>query len=686
VKLLSIELEDIFVYRGKSVIDLSECTPQRNIVIVQGRNGHGKTSLLNAIKLLFLGVDDKRLLRVGFGQVALTPKAFVVGQQGRWAGVFNLLARANESPARIALTWLSDDEEACRAERIFFPLRGGLDYREQLTVDLGHRRLEGSDARQWLQSFLPRESVPFFFFDGEEIQSLADAEVAREKAEIERLLGLYFVAHITTEIDSYTKEKRRAGLPDTIKAQIAQAEGRERTARLTADAAERSRIDLEEEISDLDRERDEIETERAALRNGLSEDERERLEGRINMLKEEQAGLAYRIATILPVEAPAVANLPLVSQAFELIEAQLDGGANPSVATRAHRTVPAAVVSALEEVDPALVDGDDRKSRVRTAVKGALTQSGLDEDAKENPLFGSLSPLQLRALRDRYLVWTETGEALLTSQAALLQRMRQAVHEEGRLTQELEDSELTSEESRHRYAELTAALNDLAERTRDKAGQAAVQEIEERKARKEQVEHEDAVQRLYAKFPVVVSEAAAYQLGLKAKRALEGYRIERRRLIRASVEARLRSRIEILMGPTQLVKSVRLDDNFLMTYLDSFGEPVARYSLSAGMRQLAAMSMLWALKDETKRPLPVVIDTPLGRIDRENRDILMTEYFPQAGMPLVVLPTNTEMGERDFALLEPHIAKRYEIRHDDGNRSSIVPVPMRSQRAGGLDG
>ena len=63
----SIEVENIFAYRGKSCIDLSDCTEERNVVVVSGRNGAGKTSLLNAIKLLFLGAENESMRRVLFG-------------------------------------------------------------------------------------------------------------------------------------------------------------------------------------------------------------------------------------------------------------------------------------------------------------------------------------------------------------------------------------------------------------------------------------------------------------------------------------------------------------------------------------------------------------------------------------------------------------------------------------------
>jgi DNA sulfur modification protein DndD len=100
------------------------------------------------------------------------------------------------------------------------------------------------------------------------------------------------------------------------------------------------------------------------------------------------------------------------------------------------------------------------------------------------------------------------------------------------------------------------------------------------------------------------------------------------------------------------------------------------------MRQLAAMSLLWALKEEAQRPLPVVIDTPLGRIDRENRALLMSQYFPNAGLPLILLPTNSELSEEDLALLDDSIAARYEIQNVGGTSAQIIPVTV----TGSLDG
>ncbi|WP_165353249.1 AAA family ATPase [Pseudomonas sp. ACM7] len=84
IEFTSLEVENIFAYVGLSRIDLSGCTAARNMIVIAGRNGAGKTSLLNAIKLLFLGSENEEMRRVGFGGTALTSKQFVMGQPGLW--------------------------------------------------------------------------------------------------------------------------------------------------------------------------------------------------------------------------------------------------------------------------------------------------------------------------------------------------------------------------------------------------------------------------------------------------------------------------------------------------------------------------------------------------------------------------------------------------------------------------
>ncbi|ACB62507.1 hypothetical protein BamMC406_0005 [Burkholderia ambifaria MC40-6] len=669
MRFVALEVEDIFAYSGLSRVDFDACTDTRNIVVISGRNGAGKTSLLNAIKLLFLGAENDSLRRVSFGASPIGHKHFVLGQTGRWYGVFNTRAQGMDARARVALEW-EDAGHRYRAERSFRRIAGGYD--ETLVVTDDDKPMDAPDSV--LLQLLPKEVVPFFFFDGEQIQSIADAEVGREQTEIERLLGLSFVASLIREVELYTKTKYRAGIPEHARLQIVQAENAKREAEARADLASNARVVIEGEIQDLQRERHRLDTERNRLRTGIAESERLRMEGRIEILRGEYARLAQEVAEQLPTESPWLTNLHLVREAFRALEEELNRNANPSVAQRLHQELPVELLRRLALQSPPVDLSEDQRQQFHQDVEEALEVFGITSQAPSNPLLNSLSPRQVQALYRRFLVWSEKGASLAGGHADRLRAIRQVQREQQQIQRDLDEAEITTDEARQRFEVLTKQMLELEQRERERGDKVVEHRIDEQQARRAIADAQDAISRAEREFDAVSRQNRGYQLGQKVKAALETYRHQRRTQIRQAVEARLNEHIGVLLGPSQLIKSVRLDDQFNMTYYDEQEEQVARRSISAGMRQLVAMSMLWALKDEANRPLPVVIDTPLGRIDRQNRALLMSDYFPRAGNPLILLPTNSELATEDYAQLSPHIARRYEISNTDGKDARIVEI------------
>ncbi|WP_457953672.1 AAA family ATPase [Achromobacter xylosoxidans] len=671
MRFTSLEVQDIFAYHGVSKIDLSACTKSRNVIVIAGRNGAGKTSLLNAIKLLFLGAEDDSLRRVGFGSSAISPKHFVLGQTGRWYGVFNTSAQDADTRALVALEW-EDGGHSYRAERSFRKVATAAGYEEALVATVDGKRVP--DAESILLQLLPREVVPFFFFDGEQVQSIADAEVGREQTEIERLLGLAFVAALTREVELYTKAKHRVGIPAEVQLLIVQHENTRREAEARAEMSGNARIFAEEEIQELQRERRRLDSERNRLRTGIAESERLRMTGRIDILRAEYARLAQEVSEQLPSESPWLTNLHLVREAFQALEEELNRNANPSVAQRLHLEFPIELLRRLALQRPPVELAETQRRQFQQDVEEVLETFGISAQAPSNPLLSSLSPRQVQALYRRFLVWSEKGSSLLGAQAERLRAIRQVRREQLQIQRDLDEAEITTDEARQQFDSLTNRILSLEQQEREKGDKVAEHRIEEQQARRAVTEAQDNISRAEREFDSVSRQNQGYQLGLKVKKALEDYRQQRRTQIRQTVEDRLNEHIGVLLGPSQLIKSVRLDDQFNMTYYDAQDNPVARRSISAGMRQLVAMSMLWALKDEANRPLPVVIDTPLGRIDRQNRALLMTDYFPRAGNPLILLPTNSELAAEDYAQMSDHIAQRYEIHNTDGKDARIVPV------------
>ena len=346
------------------------------------------------------------------------------------------------------------------------------------------------------------------------------------------------------------------------------------------------------------------------------------------------------------------------------------------MADKLHRSLPDRLVDALANLDPPVTLQDAQAAGFRGQVKRALAEAGVSPVARDNPLFASLSPRRVSALYERFLMWDASGPALVGAHVAMLRQARQLAYDERQLRREIEEAEITSVESRQRYAALSKEIEDIELAIRERVAAATEQRLDEQRFRKDAAYEAQWIASRYADETRVKAEDASYRFSRQVRDALEDLRGRRRSLIRASVEAAMNRRIEILLAPSKLVRSVALDDQFGVTYFDEAGEIIARHSLSAGMRQLAAMALLWALKDEAKRPLPVVIDTPLGRIDRENRAQLMRDYFPEAGNPLVLLPTDTEFGREGYEELVDHIADRFVILNDTGQKAKIEPAPI----------
>jgi DNA sulfur modification protein DndD len=98
--------------------------------------------------------------------------------------------------------------------------------------------------------------------------------------------------------------------------------------------------------------------------------------------------------------------------------------------------------------------------------------------------------------------------------------------------------------------------------------------------------------------------------------------------------------------------------------------PKAR--LSAGEKQLFAIAVLWALAKTARRSVPVVVDTPLGRLDAEHRERLLTEYFPHVSHQVIVLSTDTEVDVEAAKLLEPHLTRQLLLAHDAATATTRV--------------
>lgn len=120
-----------------------------------------------------------------------------------------------------------------------------------------------------------------------------------------------------------------------------------------------------------------------------------------------------------------------------------------------------------------------------------------------------------------------------------------------------------------------------------------------------------------------------------------------------------------LARKNDLQLQIKIDPKtFHVDLLSGIGRTIAKDELSAGEKQIFAIAMLEALAKTSGRQLPMIVDTPLGRLDSQHRGKLIDGYFPTASHQMIVLSTDTEVDESFYASLAPDIARAYKLEYD----------------------
>ena len=128
-----------------------------------------------------------------------------------------------------------------------------------------------------------------------------------------------------------------------------------------------------------------------------------------------------------------------------------------------------------------------------------------------------------------------------------------------------------------------------------------------------------------------------------------------------------------LLHKQQLVERVIIDPaDFSITLMDQSGNVLPKDRLSEGEKQIFAISVLWGLSQASARPLPAIIDTPMGRLDSEHRNQLVERYFPHASHQVIILSTDTEIEENYFEQLKPSVARAYHLNYDEAGRMTTA--------------
>jgi len=640
-------LWDVGVFRERHEFDFvprKKYGQTRPIILLGGLNGAGKTTILSAIRLVL------------YGRQAL---GFAVSQKGYEEYLRELLhrdmnARIPIDRAEIGLvfSYVHDGQTVqYRVVRFWEDKKKVVE--EHLRIYRDEKEVSGlthEQAQAFLSHLVPQGVSQFFFFDGEKIANLARDQDEHQLAEsVRKLLGLDLIAKLKSDLVVLLRHKRRQdagsekGEHEKLANNLAQLEGE------IAIGYKHICDELDERISEA---RERAET----IRNELSEKGGAWSVDHVELSRSADALIARRVDIEDELRAQLGGLLPLaLAPKLKYVLLSQLGKEAMGIRSTVVREVLQDRVSELQvrlarqipEMYQAVVKGVIeevfREIKMEASSRAALVHSELS-DSDRGRIEGRLAqelPAAAAAFQrtaaELYEVDVRLGQ--------LSERKENAASEE-RLQATFKELELASKEQ----GQLTQSRRALLEELRRKTW-LSIDLVRKLRKLENRITGAETSGRVYSR-----AESLLSVLDDVAKRVVDA----KVQVLRGHfVEA-----FQRLARKGDMIADVKIDqETFAVALIDKVGRVIPKKQLAAGEKQIYAIAMLEALGKTSGRSLPVIIDTPLGRLDSKHRTKLVEQYFPYASHQVIVLSTDTEVDEPFYQGLAKHVSHAYHLEY-----------------------
>ena len=659
VSIESLELENFGPFYGSHFFNFKPIE-ERNAILIGGKMGAGKTHLLRALYLATVGESgeiDLRKLDAGSEATkfllreSLNRRARVEGGDG----------------ARLAVTISQVDPggSGTRKLKLVRELRfrsgGVINFKSIAQLSDQKGEIEDDDKITKLRdAFLPRHLARFFFFDAERGQSIQLNQQDIVEG-ISRVLGLWTYGELEEDLRGLVTQK----IPKVFGA------GSEAEKKLNALTADIQRG--EQDLKALHTEKEELDTRITDLEAGIRQIdddlknigaidpvELERLEKRREELTKEsgelQALLKKAWETALPIALLGSFRVELCD--YLVMEEERRGweGRKKDVEPR----IPMVQTQTFDESPPEhTLTASTRKfylERLEAALRKLWDPP--PDNLSEKVFVADRNDLSAQI---RGKLSASTSE--ITTLADTVARHDRGQSELRQLTQRLlqlrgdSEAQERGNQLRERRGKLTSELDMAQRRLRDVTAESQQLEFKLSADRAEESKQRAVVDK-QNRGRTIASRAQRY---LKAVGQ-----------IREQAAVQLREQIAEIVGELWVeiaergveFRGMEFDPRWQCSLIRRNGKPVPweQMNPSAGQKQVRIIAFTEALRRLARLAPPLVVDTPLARLDNEVRRAVLEKLYLQ-GHQSIILATNAEIdpeGEQ-FRRIQDRLARVYTL-------------------------
>ena len=649
-----VELHSFGIYKGTHEMRLVDKVGQRNITLVGGLNGRGKTTFHDSILIALYGKQAQKYINErsrSYDRLLLD----------------HINKDASDGETYVAVSLILDDGTHLRVKRSWAAKGGRAEQHILVEKDGSIDKYLGENWNYYIEEILPFGIARFFFFNNEKITQLAD-DISFEqiKASIKSAIGISTVEKAIDHADEVIRRKKKAleafekseintgyqevdaqitSIDDKIAEATKKANALEREFEKVAASLEAREKEFWASGGDLSRSRDAIKLEMRKISAEV-----EQIRSDILRLAVDASTPLFMCRKLVVQSYNAAATLP-TSESLRYTSEKISDY---------HRRI----MEGLDTLCLSKADLLSVKTLISSILNAQLPQSA--EPRQSQRISATTIMLYKRLISEVFQSITQKIDQLIVQEETQEnQRMSLDAHlgtaDEKTLAMQLFDAlksleadKAIAEAERKRQSDMIESLH----RQRDVLVAKRVQ-LMKAIAEKEHANDDNARIVKYAAMSIV---------------ALNEFKVRLQREKIAQLSQTATQCFRSLVEKDSLIRAIKVDtDNLDVTIWGSDGKEVLKTQLSAGEQQMFAVSIIWALALTSGYKAPVVIDTPMARLDSSNRANFVTKYLPAASSQVVVLSTDEEINGRYLDMIRGNVADYYTLLYnEDAQCTSIV--------------
>ncbi|MDO5639441.1 MAG: AAA family ATPase [Neisseria sp.] len=650
----------------------------RNIVLIGAENGHGKTTLLEAVYLCLYDKDAiSHLQRAGLNTQKNTYPEFLKSalfheaetRYGQYAMSLEIEIRQSYREAvhglRIRRNWhFSSDRNLIAGEH-------GSSVTAEILKNEQYEFIDEKDLDKYTNVFaLPFDYAPFFFFDGEKIVQTAQQSGTGLwlNTALKGLLGVTLLEKLRVSLKDYRSKCISEGATEKMLDDLRKAESNLQSAEATLHVFREELTETQEKWQQAAEAREYL-TQQLGGGNDIrtSDDllrQREKLE-------KEMA--EFEAKAKAAVKAMPLAFLP--RESLNALRQQLEKEKN----RLNHEAGKNQIAEKVDDFWDAFVASDKVNQALGAMANMILSQPLMKEAVKDcwEDLFYPLPSECADQIEHNYL--SVNAHAEIQNEIGRLEGMPQ--EQIGTLLAENEKREA------ERKA-ISAEIELLRGTNKDELVEQLRNVTEETEKLKERIGHLNSnVIRQDKDFQRWQKEVKDLQDRIsdgdpklrKSRRAGEVDKV----IVRLTEELLKKKVKEVGEAATRINRAIAHDERIDKIRVESDGRMgifgrdgyESRVDLSAGQMQILIMALVSALAEVTRYHAPFIIDTPLARLDEGHREGLF-KHWCNLEQQVLLLSQDTEITAEVYHRLSPHISRTYLVKAESldsaGARSRVA--------------